>query len=101
MKKKIMIALMACMVISNSSTYSFAAVTNNHFRKQESPHLSKKKNYMKVDTSLLATKLDLVCKMNVKNKIVDTMTYSKKLYGFCGTGCKKAFAKSPGTYLKK
>jgi YHS domain-containing protein len=101
MKKKIMIAFMACMAILNSSTYSFAGVIDSSFRKQEPPHLSKKKNYMRVDTSLLATHLDVVCRMNVKNKIVDTMTYSKKLYGFCGTGCKKAFAKSPGTYLKK
>lgn len=99
--KKVVMMIVVFAAILNCSRHGIAGEECNCPPKQVPPHLSKKKDDMKIDTSLLATNLDLVCKMNVKNKIVDTITYSKKLYGFCGTGCKKAFLKSPGTYVKK
>jgi len=57
-----------------------------------------KHTYLEVDPALLASLKDPVCGMSVKNKVMDTLTYNHKLYGFCGTGCKEALLKEPLQY---
>ena len=48
----------------------------------------------------LSTTIDPVCKMSLESHaIADTATYKGKLYGFCNTGCKKAFLEDPTEYL--
>lgn len=65
------------------------------------PNMNKPNKYITIDTSLLTTKIDVVCNMSVKKRIVDTMSYKGKLYAFCGKGCKEEFAKDPILYLNK
>jgi YHS domain-containing protein len=48
----------------------------------------------------LASDKDPVCLMSVADSQADTMTFGGKLYGFCGTGCKEAFAENPASFLK-
>jgi len=47
----------------------------------------------------LEGKTDLVCGMPVSAGISDTITYRKKLYGFCSAGCKEEFVKDPIAYI--
>lgn len=54
--------------------------------------------YMEVEPALLASLKDPVCGMSVKHKVMDTLSYNTRLYGFCGTGCKDAFLKEPLRY---
>ena len=44
---------------------------------------------------------DPICGMKSAQFLKDTLTYNKKLYGFCGTHCKEAFKKEPKKYIKK
>lgn len=44
---------------------------------------------------------DPICGMKTAQFLKDTLTYNKKLYGFCGTHCKEAFKKEPRKYIKK
>lgn len=45
--------------------------------------------------------IDPVCKMQVDEKrAAATSEYMGKKYFFCAVGCKKAFDKDPGKYLK-
>ena len=44
---------------------------------------------------------DPICGMKTAQFLKDTLTYNKKLYGFCGTHCKEAFKKEPKKYIKK
>ena len=44
---------------------------------------------------------DPICGMKTAQYLKDTLTYNKKLYGFCGTHCKEAFKKEPKKYIKK
>lgn len=64
------------------------------------PNMNKANKYITIDTSLLTKKIDVVCNMSVKKKVVDTMSYQGKLYAFCGKGCKEEFAKDPSSYIK-
>lgn len=43
---------------------------------------------------------DPICGMKTAQFLKDTLTYNKKLYGFCGTHCKEAFKKEPKKYVK-
>lgn len=61
------------------------------------PSKSKHK-YLEVAPELLISPKDPVCGMSVKNKVIDTLTFKNELYGFCGTGCKKAFFKKPSQF---
>ena len=44
---------------------------------------------------------DPICGMKTAHFLKDTLTYKKKVYGFCNTRCKETFKKSPKKYLKK
>jgi YHS domain-containing protein len=45
---------------------------------------------------------DPVCNMEVnENEAAATSTYKDKTYYFCAAGCKTAFDKEPGKYLKE
>lgn len=44
---------------------------------------------------------DPICGMKTAQFLKDTLSYDKKIYGFCGTHCKEAFKKEPKKYLKK
>ncbi len=44
---------------------------------------------------------DPICGMKTAQFLKDTLTYNKKLYGFCGTHCKETFKKEPKKYIKK
>ena len=44
---------------------------------------------------------DPICGMKTAQFLKDTLTYKKKVYGFCNTRCKETFKKSPKKYLKK
>lgn len=44
-------------------------------------------------------KRDLVCFMPVTAGITDTVTYQKKLYGFCSAECRRLFVEDPEKYL--
>ena len=58
------------------------------------------KKTIEISLSSLSVKTDPVCGMPLKQgEIADTTTYDSKIYGFCGTGCKDEFAKSPKQYL--
>lgn len=52
-----------------------------------------------VASEQLGSDKDLVCLMPVSLGISDTMTFNGKLYGFCASQCKEAFAKNPDGYL--
>jgi YHS domain-containing protein len=58
------------------------------------------KKSMNISVASLASKSDPVCGMNLKQGDVgDTTVYQGKVYGFCGTGCKDEFVKTPSQYL--
>ena len=44
---------------------------------------------------------DPICGMKTAQFLKDTLTYNKKLYGFCGTHCKEKKKKEPKKYIKK
>ncbi len=46
-------------------------------------------------------KIDPVCGMETAGHVSDTIHYAGKVYGFCSSGCKEEFAKSPEQYLSK
>ena len=55
-----------------------------------------------VSPDQLSTKLDPVCQMSMdQHPITDTMSYQGKLYGFCSSGCKEAFAAEPEKFLSE
>ena len=99
MKKTIAICALCFVIISCSNKEeqikSLESVTHMP------PDMHNSKKYIKVDTSLLAEFTDVSCGMNIKNKVVDTLSYKGKLYGFCGKGCKEDFAKDPSAHLNK
>lgn len=51
---------------------------------------------VKVDNTI-----DPICGMKTEGHVSDTIQYEGKIYGFCSTGCKEEFAKSPEQYLSK
>lgn len=58
------------------------------------------KRTIQIDVATLATKTDPVCGMALKQgEVGDTASYNGKIYGFCGTGCKDDFMKSPTQYV--
>ena len=58
------------------------------------------KKTLEVVISALSSKSDPVCGMALKQgEIADTTAYEGKIFGFCGTGCKEEFLKSPKQYL--
>ena len=60
------------------------------------------KKTMQIDIASLTTKVDPVCGMTLKQgEVGDTLTYQGKLYGFCGSGCKDDFVKTPAQYLNQ
>lgn len=54
---------------------------------------------LKVTTEELSANIDPVCQMSLENHIADTVHYKGKIYGFCSSGCKKAFEEEPEKYL--
>lgn len=44
---------------------------------------------------------DPICGMKTAQYLKDTITYDKKVYGFCGAHCKETFKKEPKKYVKK
>lgn len=44
-------------------------------------------------------KKDFVCGMPIVGGIADTANYKGKVYGFCSTGCKDEFKKTPNLYV--
>ena len=55
---------------------------------------------IEISPDKLAIKLDPVCQMPMdQHPISDTITYQGKLYGFCSSGCKEAFAAEPEKFL--
>jgi len=60
------------------------------------------KKTIDIQVASMAIKNDPVCGMPLKQgEIGDTTTYEGKVYGFCGTGCKDEFVKSPPQYLNQ
>ncbi|GGP02534.1 hypothetical protein GCM10010992_07300 [Cloacibacterium rupense] len=59
-----------------------------------------KKAPAKLNVKVVNTE-DPICGMKTAQFLKDTVTYNKKLYGFCGTHCKEAFKKEPKKYVKK
>jgi YHS domain-containing protein len=58
------------------------------------------KKTIDIPVASLAIKADPVCGMNLKQgEIGDTANYQGKTYGFCSTGCKEEFTKTPNQYL--
>ena len=55
---------------------------------------------LKIELSKFATTTDLVCGMDLKDGIGDTMTYKGKLYGFCSTDDKNTFKATPEKFVK-
>lgn len=43
---------------------------------------------------------DPVCKMKTAQYLKDTAVYKNKIYGFCSSGCKETFKKTPEKYAK-
>lgn len=101
-------ATAACLALS-FFIFSFGSCSDNSAKKDNSedlknvsqmpPAVTHEKEYIVVDSTLLATTKDVVCGMTIKNKIVDTTFYKAKIYGFCGAGCKESFIAEPLTYL--
>ena len=79
------IMITACNQQSKSSSNATPAAT--HDEKEALKNI-------KVDNSN-----DLVCGMSLTAGIGDTAHYNGKVYGFCSTGCKDKFVKSPTEYL--
>jgi len=48
----------------------------------------------------LALDYDPVCRMKLGPNDKTTLAYNGKIYGFCGAGCRAAFAANPAQYLK-
>lgn len=44
---------------------------------------------------------DPICGMKTAQFLKDTLTYNKKIYGFCSSHCKETFKKEPKKYIKK
>ncbi len=58
------------------------------------------KKVIDIPVTSLAIKTDPVCGMTLKQgEIGDTAMYQGKAYGFCSTGCKEEFTKTPNQYL--
>ena len=53
-----------------------------------------------VKETQLASKKDVVCGMPAYKFLKDTTLYDKKIYGFCGKGCKVEFLKNPTRFTK-
>ena len=53
-----------------------------------------------VKEAQLASKKDPVCGMPAYKFLKDTVLYDKKIYGFCGKGCKIEFLKNPTRFTK-
>lgn len=100
MKKTILI-LTGCITIVGCSMKEQKADKTLESVIHMPPNTNKANKHITIDTSLLIKKIDVVCNMSVKKKVVDTMSYQGKLYAFCGKGCKEAFAKDPILYLNK
>ncbi|HOZ91613.1 MAG TPA: YHS domain-containing protein [Bacteroidia bacterium] len=64
------------------------------------PALEEKEFPAKPDIAL-ASDIDPVCKMSVKEEFSDTAMYDGKIYGFCASACKEDFVKEPLTYLEE
>lgn len=45
--------------------------------------------------------LDPICEMSTAEHLYDTVQYKNKVYGFCSSGCKEEFKKSPEKYVQK
>ena len=60
------------------------------------------KKTIDIAVASLALKIDPVCGMPAKKgEIGDTATYEGKIYGFCSSGCKEEFLKTPTQYLNQ
>lgn len=67
----------------------------------EAPVMEKeKKAALHIPKEQLASEIDPVCQMSVAEEQADTFRHEGKLFGFCGKGCKDAFAENPAEYLK-
>lgn len=77
-------------------TFSCNKKENNVIQKTESLIDAKNPlNQLKYDN-----KIDFYCKMDItKYGVSDTLTYNRKLFGFCSSMCKQEFLKNPQEYL--
>ncbi|UPT67809.1 MAG: YHS domain-containing protein [Sphingobacteriales bacterium JAD_PAG50586_3] len=66
----------------------------------QKPPMAKEGDKLAIDVSILASKIDPVCEMDVSKGVADTANYKGKVYGFCGTGCKEEFVKKPTDFIK-
>jgi YHS domain-containing protein len=89
----------ACFMIISCGQKGEPKTENTKIEGQKPP-MAKDDGNLKMDASLLASKTDPVCEMDISSGFADTATYKGKLYGFCGTGCKEEFVKKPTEYIK-
>lgn len=89
------------MVIASCSNTS---QTNNDLESPEQKPvpqevMSAGSEVLNIPVDQLGSDKDLVCLMPVSLGISDTLTYNGKLYGFCASQCREAFAQNPDAYL--
>ncbi len=73
---------------------------DNLFKGESKSMAPAPKKTIDIAVTSLAIKSDPVCGMTLKQgEVADTAIYQSKIYGFCGTGCKEEFVKTPNQYL--
>lgn len=70
--------------------------TSCEFKQKENSMGGETLSHVEVDNEL-----DPVCNMHTKDNVRDTLTYQKKIYGFCSSNCKEEFQKNPNKYLSQ
>jgi YHS domain-containing protein len=72
----------------------------NTFKGETKSSAPAPKKVVAIPVASLAVPNDPVCGMTMKkDEIADTAIYEGKVYGFCGSGCKDEFVKTPSQYL--
>ncbi|MDR2122969.1 MAG: YHS domain-containing protein [Flavobacteriaceae bacterium] len=49
----------------------------------------------------VVNEVDPICGMSVSEHLKDTLTYEKKLYGFCSSNCKEKFKENPKNFVRE
>lgn len=86
--------------MKNILTTAFVAVSFLYYAQESPKAQSNKKNSTKLNVKVVNEE-DPICGMKTAQFLKDTITYDKKVYGFCGTHCKETFKKNPKNYVKK
>jgi YHS domain-containing protein len=89
----------ACLLMVSCGQQNKAEGENKKIEGQKPP-MAKGGDKLAIDMSILASKIDPVCEMDISSGVADTATYKDKVYGFCGTGCKEEFVKKPADFIK-